>query len=497
MEYGAAVAETLIGTLLDGLDVQPLRGAARCEASRMVEDSRRVRQGDVFLARPGASVDGRDFIARAEQAGAAAILSDAAGCDLAAGPALQSGHLEHDAAVLAHRLVGLPSHHLDVVGVTGTNGKTTVTTLLHQLLCASGPSALMGGVVVDTGETQSAATLTTPMASDVANWLASAVQAGARTATMEVSSHALDQHRVAGVRFAIAIFTGLSGDHLDYHGTMDSYEACKRSLFENLDDRALAIVNLDDAAGGRVASSTRGRVLGCSLEGVGEMRGVIDRMSERGTTVTFETPWGQWQQDLPMIGRHNAMNALQAAAAALSLGLTAADVQAGLAFASGPPGRLQRVARSPRVIVDFAHTDGALGTVLSSLRAVAADDQRILLVVGCGGDRDRSKRPRMAEVAAEGADEVWLTSDNPRTEDPASILRDMAAGVPSAAEARVHEEVDRAAAIASAVAAAGPRDMVLIAGKGHEQFQLIGDRKVPFDDVETARAAVIVQGGRP
>jgi UDP-N-acetylmuramoyl-L-alanyl-D-glutamate--2,6-diaminopimelate ligase len=227
------------------------------------------------------------------------------------------------------------------------------------------------------------------------------------------------------------------------------------------------------------------------------MRGVIDRMSERGTTVTFETPWGQWQQDLPMIGRHNAMNALQAAAAALSLGLTAADVQAGLAFASGPPGRLQRVARSPRVIVDFAHTDGALGTVLSSLRAVAADDQRILLVVGCGGDRDRSKRPRMAEVAAEGADEVWLTSDNPRTEDPASILRDMAAGVPSAAEARVHEEVDRAAAIASAVAAAGPRDMVLIAGKGHEQFQLIGDRKVPFDDVETARAAVIVQGGRP
>ncbi|MCP4839082.1 MAG: UDP-N-acetylmuramoyl-L-alanyl-D-glutamate--2,6-diaminopimelate ligase [Planctomycetes bacterium] len=487
----------LIGSLLDGLDVQPCRGAEDCLAVRMVEDSRHVRPGDVFLARRGESVDGRNFIRSAEQSGAVATLSDDEGCDLATGPALRSSRLMYDGAVLAHRLAGLPSHHLDLVGVTGTNGKTTVTTLLHHVLLGCGPSALMGGVMIDTGAASSSATLTTPMASDVSNWLAAAVQAGCRTATMEVSSHALDQGRVESIRFRSAIFTGLSGDHLDYHGTMEAYEACKRSLFEGLRLSDAAIVNLDDAAGERMSAAAQGRVIGCSLDSRGEVRGVIARVSGDETVMDVQTPWGTWRQRIQLPGRHNAMNALQAIAAALDLGIDPSNVQARLETASGPPGRLQCVSVEPRVLVDFAHTDGALKTVLESLRGLALPDQRILLVVGCGGDRDRSKRPRMGAVAAEGAHEVWLTSDNPRSEEPASIVRDMAAGIPAGRLNRVHEVLDRAAAIASAIASARTEDIVLIAGKGHETHQLIGDQVLPFDDVEVARAALAARKVSP
>ncbi len=463
-------------------------------AVRMVEDSRHVRPGDVFLARPGEGVDGRDFIDAAEAAGAVATLSDEEGCERTSGPALFSRRLVQDGAILAHRLAGRPSHCLDLVGVTGTNGKTTVTTLLHHLLLGRGPSALLGGVVIDTGRVRSQATLTTPMASDVSNWLASAVQAGCRTATMEVSSHALCQGRVEGIRFRSAIFTGLSGDHLDYHGSMEAYEACKRSLLEGLDRDASAIVNLDDHAGSRMSASARGRVIGCSLHGLGEVRGEIARMTAEDTVMEVNSPWGSWRQRVPLPGRHNAMNALQAIAAALDLGGSPSEAQDRMETASGPPGRLQCVSTEPRVLVDFAHTDGALHAVLESLRGLASPEQRILLVIGCGGDRDHTKRPRMAAVAAEGAHEVWLTSDNPRSEDPAAILRDMAAGIPAGHSDHIHMEVDRAAAITLAVAAAREKDIVLIAGKGHEKYQLIGDQLIPFDDVEIAAAAVAMRG---
>jgi len=474
--------------MLGGLDVRPLRGAADVLARRVVEDSRRVQPGDVFLARPGGQRDGRTFIAEAERAGAVAILSDQSGCEVAVGPALCSASLGHVGAVLAHRFCGDPSHSIPVVGVTGTNGKTTVTTLLQQILAGVRPCGLMGGVTIDDGAIQRDATLTTPMADEVASWLASSREAGCGHAVMEVSSHALSQSRVDGVRFAAAVCTNLSGDHLDYHGTMEAYAACKRALFERLDADAICVINADDAAVHDMAVGCAARLIRCSLEGAGDVLGYVSSVDCSGVDMQVKACTGTVNVRVPLLGRHNAMNALQALAVAEALGEDISQVAERLGQARGPAGRLEVIHQSPSVLVDFAHTDGALEAVLRSLGEVKVG--RIIVVVGCGGDRDRTKRPRMARVASSFADLVWLTSDNPRTEDPQAILDDMVGGVAREHLSRLHVQPDRSLAITEAIAEAKPNDIVLIAGKGHERHQLMNGHSIPFDDRVIAMQAI-------
>ncbi|MBT4768623.1 MAG: UDP-N-acetylmuramoyl-L-alanyl-D-glutamate--2,6-diaminopimelate ligase [Phycisphaerae bacterium] len=479
-----------LGSLLEGLSSCPLRGAADCVPKRLVEDSRQVKAGDVFLARGGEAVDGRSFIAAAEASGAAVILSDEHGCSVASGPAIQSSALAYDGAVLAHRLAGDPSESLAVVGVTGTNGKTTVSTVLAGVLGGDGACGLLGGVYRDDGRTRQFTQLTTPMASEVAMWLSDSMAGGCTRAVMEVSSHALAQQRVAGVRYAAAIFTNLSGDHLDYHGSMEDYARAKRTLFDNLDHDAVAVVNADDPASEDMTAGTRASVIRCAIHNGGEVHGTILESNTGGSRVNLCSPWGERVLCVPFVGVHNVMNAMQVLAAACVLGVAFDDSCARLESAAAPPGRLERLNARLHVYVDFAHTDGALEAVLKSLREIIDPGAMLLVVVGCGGDRDQTKRPRMAAVATSLADRVWLTSDNPRTEDPDAILADMLTGVASDDTKRVQVEPDRRRAIYDAIAAAGPHDIVLIAGKGHERVQIIGAESMPFDDRKVAAEAL-------
>ncbi|MCH2142040.1 MAG: UDP-N-acetylmuramoyl-L-alanyl-D-glutamate--2,6-diaminopimelate ligase [Phycisphaerales bacterium] len=480
-----------LGSLIEGLSVEPIRGAQAVVAQRLVEDSRAVRAGDVFLARSGASHPSDHFVATAEFHGAVCIMSDSSGCAAAEGPALRSDNLARDGAILANRLLGDPSKSLHLIGVTGTNGKTTVSTMLQYILSGQGPCGLMGGISINDGKASWPATLTTPMADQLAQWLAQCVQTECESAVMEVSSHAIDQQRIAGLHFAAAAFTNLSGDHLDYHGSMDAYAQCKRSLFQSLDSGSVACTNLDDPRGLWMVQDTDASVLGVSLETMGDVRCDVKSITPEGSSGLLQSPWGAREWLVPMPGRHNITNAMQALAMACSHGHPFDNAIERISQCNAPQGRLQRVeegSTGPTVLVDFAHTDGALTTVLAATRETLKPHQELILVFGCGGDRDRLKRPRMGRVASELAHRVWVTSDNPRSESPTAIIDDILQGVVE--HTRVNVEPDRAAAIKQAIASAQLDDVVLIAGKGHEQVQLIGDRVEPFDDVEIARACL-------
>jgi UDP-N-acetylmuramoyl-L-alanyl-D-glutamate--2,6-diaminopimelate ligase len=293
---------------------------------------------------------------------------------------------------------------------------------------------------------------------------------------------------VDGVRFAAAVCTNLSGDHLDYHGTMEAYAACKRALFERLDADAICVINADDAAVHDMAVGCAARLIRCSLEGAGDVLGYVSSVDCSGVDMQVKACTGTVNVRVPLLGRHNAMNALQALAVAEALGEDISQVAQRLGQAVGPAGRLEVIHQSPSVLVDFAHTDGALEAVLRSLGEVKVG--RIIVVVGCGGDRDRTKRPRMARVASSFADLVWLTSDNPRTEDPQAILDDMVGGVAREHLSRLHVQPDRSLAITEAIAEAKPNDIVLIAGKGHERHQLMNGHSIPFDDRVIAMQAI-------
>jgi UDP-N-acetylmuramoyl-L-alanyl-D-glutamate--2,6-diaminopimelate ligase len=490
-----------LSTLISGLDVT-VPAAVDPVIWNLAEDSRKVRQGACFFARVGTKADGRAFIADAIARGAVAVIapkgspapegmpSTVAWVE-AADPALA-------AALIAERFHGSPSRTLELVGVTGTNGKTTIAYLVQQLLAASGlRTGLVGTVEIDDGAARVPSQLTTPPALELSELFARMVDHGCRAAAMEVSSHSLDQKRVAGLSFRTAIFTNLTGDHLDYHGTMERYAEAKATLFSMLDPSGTAIVNIDDPWS-RVmldaAKRSGARVLRVSLvDPTADCFGTVHRMGLESMDVTFRGPWGLIEMKLPLVGRHNAMNALEAAAAAWTRGVDQARLAHALSVCVAPPGRLQPVAVGGAgfsVLVDYAHSDDALANVLGALRPTVPAGGRLRVVFGCGGDRDRTKRPRMAKVACEGADEVIVTSDNPRTEDPQAIIEEILAGVPGEARARVVVEADRAQAIALAVSTAREGDIILIAGKGHEDYQIIGTEKRNFDDRREAEAAL-------
>lgn len=497
----------------------------------ITEDSRSVMPGSLFVARKGDKFDGRAYAPAAVAAGAVAVLVEAppaaAGTlPLALPPGgtlLLTPDISLATARLAERFYGEPSSRLTLCGVTGTNGKTTITFLIHQLLnAAHRRCGLMGTVLIDDGSEIAPASLTTAPSLEISRTLARMLECGCTAAAIEASSHALHQRRVGALRFQTAVFTNLTHDHLDYHGTMENYAAAKAMLFSDLAPDAVAVINADDPWAARMVRDCRAKIVRCSLRSrpsagapAPDWHAAVLSADARRTVVQIQGPFPTpWRLTLPLIGEHNVYNALQAAAAAHAMGLAPEAVAAGLEKVTAPPGRLEPVTTpaSPLACyVDYAHTDDALGRVIkvlrTALRQAAAGAQpgeggtpgRLTVVFGCGGDRDRTKRPKMGALAAEGADRVIVTSDNPRTEDPRVILEQILAGVPASQRHKVTVEPDRAAAIALAVAEAKPGDALLIAGKGHEDYQILPDgsggvTKIHFDDREHARAALAARG---
>ncbi len=465
-------------------------GVPAVEVTGVTEDSRQVQPGGVFVARGGTVTDGARFAGEAVARGAVAVVAagPVAGCGV---PVVVVPDAGAAASVLAHAFHGHPSvDRLKLLGVTGTNGKTTVAYLLRHVLNGFGVRCgMIGTVEVDDGRTQYEATMTTPAAAEVASLLGRMRDRGCRACAMEVSSHSLDQGRVAGATFAGAAFTNLTGDHLDYHGTMDAYAAAKARLFAGLAAEAVAVVNADDRWADRMARDTAARVIRFGFGKGADYRARDLAVTAAGSGFVLHAPHGRAEVSLPLVGRHNVENALAAAALLGEVfDLSVSQLATGLTGAAGAPGRLQSVrAGQPfAVLVDYAHTDDALRNVLTALRPLCRG--RLRVVFGCGGDRDRTKRPRMARAAEQLADDVYLTSDNPRTEDAAAILAEVATGFVDGRPRCV--EVDRRAAIAAALADAGPDDVVLVAGKGHENYQIVGTVKHPFDDVQECERAL-------
>ena len=480
----------LLHTLLRALDpTLTLDAIPNCKVRTVQEDSRKVGPGDLFIARPGAKSDGARYAADAASRGAVAVVTQQriTGCAL---PQVLISNPASAASILANLSFEQPSHKVQVLGITGTNGKTTTTYLLRHILAkARSKCGVIGTVEIDDGQTRREADMTTPSAVDVARLLADMRTNGCKAAAIEVSSHALDQGRCAGVRFAGAGFCNLTGDHLDYHKTPENYAAAKARLFETLEEDAAAVVNAASSWTWRMLQDCKARVSRFGFTPDCEYRARDHKITAQGTHFILCTPDGETEVHMALIGRHNIENALLAAGLACEVfGLSVHQVAAALRDAQGAPGRLQsvRCGQPFAVLVDYAHTDDALQNVLTALRPLCKGKLRVLF--GCGGDRDATKRPRMAKVAQEFADVLYVTSDNPRTEDPQSIIDQIRAGLTTktARGNQVHEHLDRRAAISQILSDAQSGDIVLLAGKGHENYQIIGTEKRHFDDAEEA-----------
>ena len=484
-----------------GLDVPA--ALADPPISSITSDSRLVGEGTLFLGLPGERVDGGRFWRQALQDGAAAaVIGPAAAQHMPPGAdqpvVVVADSVARTVGELAAAYWGHPCRRMGLIGVTGTNGKTTTTHLIEHLAVQAGrPIALFGTLVNRWPGHSITATHTTSVADRLQAQLANAARAGSQLAAMEVSSHALVQQRVAGCRFAGAVFTNLTQDHLDYHQTMEAYFEAKARLFAAPlleGDGPTAVVNGDDPWGRRLAEQLGESCWRSSLvDPQAELQMADLQMTGQGVSGRLISPAGSGPFRSPLLGRFNLMNLLQSVGVLLQRGLPLDPLLEAVGSFRGVPGRMERVvvegaeaAALPTVLVDYAHTPDGLENALAASRPFAAG--RLVCVFGCGGDRDRGKRPQMAAIAARLADRVVVTSDNPRTEDPDQILADVAAGIPSGTELRV--ERDRARAIAEAIAEASPADLVLIAGKGHEDYQILGTEKVHFDDREQAEQAL-------
>lgn len=499
-----------LGDLIDGFDLQIASGDRGVELTDLTDDSRQVRSGCFFVARSGAEADGADYIADAVRQQAAAILTTRAPPDgKPPVPWVRGRQVDQAlAGELAQRFFGHPADRLRLVGVTGTNGKTTTAFLIQHLLREVGVCCgLIGTILTDDGQQRREASLTTPGPIETTRLLAAMVGHGCSAAVLEVSSHALCQNRTAALSFVCGVFTNLSGDHLDYHSSMDDYAASKAKLFEQLGEKAWAVINQDDPFAHRMVQDCRARVVGCTMGGVPEdpqicHAAVLSRGIDH-SRARFDGPWGSVEVRLPLVGRYNVYNALQAIAAANTLKSVSRQLRSSLGNCPQVPGRLEAVridteassdsSTFPTVLVDYAHTHDALENVLLALRPLVKG--RLIVLFGCGGDRDPTKRPKMARVACRLGDRIVITSDNPRREDPAAIVDRILTGVPDDARSRVHLEIDRSRAIKLAIEMANPDDTVLLAGKGHENYQIISDGagatlKHHFDDREHAKAAL-------
>ena len=462
--------------------------------SGVTHDSRQVTPGSVFVALKGFKSDGIDFAPQAIASGAAAIVAERVPDSPSSVPWIVVGDARLALALLAAECFGHPSREMQVLGITGTNGKTTTGYLVSAIFEAAGITCgLMGTVTYRVGAREFAATRTTPEAPDVQGLMRQMVEAGCGACVMEVSSHALALRRVDGITFAAGIFTNLTRDHLDFHADMEDYFAAKRRLFEMLPEGAPAVVNVDDPRGAALAESVARPVTYAINRPADVTPGPLS-FSLGGLEFDARTPQGIVRVQSKLVGRPNVYNILAAVAAAGALGVPLAGIAAGLKELPGVPGRFEvtsSAADDITVVVDYAHTDDALRNLLETARPLAG--RRLITVFGAGGDRDRTKRPLMGMVAARLSDVVVVTSDNPRSEDPVRIIDEVKRGAePETRQggAEVLTIVDRRDAIARAVESAAPGDVVLIAGKGHEKYQEIDGRALPFDDVAVAREAL-------
>jgi UDP-N-acetylmuramoyl-L-alanyl-D-glutamate--2,6-diaminopimelate ligase len=481
-----------------------LGAAAGTPVSAIAYDSRRVVPGSVFVALKGLKADGDAFAEQAVSRGARAIVSESAKPAGITAPWIVVRDARLALALLAGRFFNHPSRRMPVIGVTGTNGKTTTSYLLCSILDAAGMRAGMLGTVAYriAGEDREASR-TTPEAPDVQQLLNEMLTRGSQSAVMEVSSHALSLKRVDGMRFAAGVFTNLTRDHLDFHADMEAYFAAKRRLFEMLPPDAPAVINLDDPRGASLAEISS-RPVTYAIKARADVAPGPFEMTLGGLRGAITTPKGRVSIGSRLVGQPNLYNILAATATATALDVPNEAIERGIENLHGVPGRFEVVSQSGldevTVVVDYAHTDDALRNLLETARPLSP--QRIITVFGCGGDRDRSKRPLMGMIAARLSDVVVITSDNPRSEDPKRIIEEIERGIPAGTQAStrapvVESVVERADAIERAISLAGRGDVVLIAGKGHEKYQQIGDRVLPFDDGEVARAALARRRPRP
>jgi UDP-N-acetylmuramoyl-L-alanyl-D-glutamate--2,6-diaminopimelate ligase len=474
------------------------------EVSSIVYDSRQTQRGSVFVALRGVNADGARFAPQAIQKGAIAVVAETAPPGGAGAPWVQVDDARLALASLAAAFFGHPSEELLLTGITGTNGKTTTSYILASIFEAAGiRCGRIGTVGYRIGDREFEAARTTPEAPDLQQMLREMVTQGCGACVMEVSSHALALRRADALRFAAGIFTNLTRDHLDYHGDMEAYFTAKRRLFELLPDGAVGVINVDDRRGVDLVGIAR-RPVTYAIDAPADVRPGPLSFSLDGLAFDVRTPRGQLSVRSRLVGRPNAYNILAASAAAMALDLSFSAIEKGIAALEEVPGRFQVVSDpgdDVRVIVDYAHTDDALKNLLETARPLAGG--RVITVFGCGGDRDRTKRPLMGAVAARLSDLVIVTSDNPRSEDPERIVEEIRRGIVVPADRTPPRGqtngrrgtpsiaiVDRRAAIEKAIRDARPGDLVLIAGKGHEKYQVIGDRTLPFDDVEIAREAL-------
>lgn len=490
-----------LGKLLEGVQVTKLFELAYgqfavthdLDVPRLQYDSRKVERGDCFVALRGAGTDGHQFISAAVERGAKVVVMED-------DHALPDPYCMHRSivkivvqdsrktlALMAANYFAHPAAALTMVGVTGTNGKTTTTHLIKGILEEAGQRVgLVGTIEYKIGDDVIPATHTTPESLELNDLLSRMRTAGCQSVSMEVSSHALQQSRVFGLGYRVAVFTNLTQDHLDYHGSMEEYFRAKKILFDDLLANAAAVVNCDDPWGTKIVSSTRARTISYGTAENADVRATDIRLSLEGTSFSVSSGGTQQPVSTPLVGRFNVCNTLAAYAAGTALGLPPATLAAGISRVNNVRGRFERIS-SPagwNAIIDYAHTPDALEKCLQTIREVLPAQRRgkIITIFGAGGDRDRTKRPLMGNVAASLSDRVIVTSDNPRTEDPNAIIDDIIAGI--GREIAVVREPDRRTAITLALREASAGDVLLIAGKGHEDYQVIGTRKIHFSDRE-------------
>lgn len=477
-------------------------GRLEAQAIDVTHDSRVCKPGFVFVAIRGEKTDAHRFVPQAIERGAIAVISEqpVSGESVDAWIQVENARVAlARAAALVH---GHPSAKLKLVGITGTNGKTTTAHLIDSIIRASeGTSAMFGTITHRVGNQAEGALNTTPESSDIQRMLSRAVDAGCRSAVMEVSSHAIELHRADALRFAVAVFTNLTRDHLDYHRTMENYFAAKQKLFDGTlgSGPGASVINVDDEYGRKLFGAAKGDRISYGLGSRTDVGTDDFKVTAQGLAFIVNTPSGKVEVTSGLVGRTHVYNILAAVAGGLALELSTESIAQGIKVCSTVSGRFEQLmlegSQQPpfTVIVDYAHTDDALRNVLQTAREVA-DRNRVITVFGCGGDRDRTKRAPMGELAANLSDVAIVTSDNPRTEDPEAIIGDIEIGIKNAGRTYV-KLTDRREAIFHAINEAREGDVVLIAGKGHEDYQVIGDKKIHFDDHEVAREALRLRLG--
>lgn len=477
----------ILQDILYKVRLQSVKGNTGVPVYDVQIDSRKISAGSVFVAIRGEKSDGHSFIDKAVQLGAVAIVCEQFPATFADGVTYVQVNNTHEAvAYIAHNFYGEPSRAVKLVGVTGTNGKTTIATILFKLFTQLGyKCGLLSTVQNHIGVEIVPSTHTTPDAVSLNALLRRMVDAGVTYVFMECSSHAIHQHRITGLHFAGALFSNITHDHLDYHKTFDEYIRVKKSFFDGLGSDAFAISNLDDKRGLIMLQNTPAKKYYYSLKNMADFKGKILENALTGLVMMVNDK----EVHFRLIGEFNAYNLLAIYGAAVCMGEDSNEVLRVLSVLSGAEGRFDYIISSSGIIgiIDYAHTPDALENVLMTIKKLRKGYEQVITIVGCGGDRDKTKRPVMAQIACDLSDKAIFTSDNPRTEDPEQILRDMEAGLNSAGRRKSVSIVDRREAIKLAVSMAGKEDIILLAGKGHEKYQIIGDEHKHFDDKEELR----------